>query len=131
MSLAARSGVALPNAANIIGDLEEVCEAAVVCEERLADAFGERLADFDAENAVRCDQQETSARKFAERRLGELGKRLAKYRNEGNIRPIAMTEGLVRKEETQLSGKLDRIARRRFTDPTMIQLAVGVVRVVP
>jgi superfamily II DNA or RNA helicase len=126
---AARAGQALPNAANVLGDMEQICTAAVACEAALSDAFGERLTDFEAENAVRCDQQETSARKFAERRIRELSGRVARFKASGNLRPIAMTEGLIRKEEEELKAKIDRIARRKDVDPTMIPLAVGVIRV--
>jgi hypothetical protein len=127
---AARAGRSLPNAANVLGDMDRICAAAITCETALADAFGERLTDFEAENAVRCDQQQTSAQKFAERRIRELSDRVARFKATGNLRPVAMTEGLIRKEEEQLKAKIDRIARRRDVDPTMIPLAVGVIRVV-
>ena len=42
---------------------------------------------------------------------------------------VAMTEGLIRKEEEQLKAKIDRVSRRRNVDPTMVHLALGVVRV--
>ncbi|WP_042775871.1 SNF2-related protein [Sinorhizobium fredii] len=126
---AARGAQPLPNAANVFESLDEICHAAVTCEEFLADSFGERLSDFDAENKVRCDQQETSAKKHAQRKLSELNQRISRYREEGKTRPIAMTEGLIRKEEEQLRSKVDRVARRRDVDPTMIPLAIGVIRV--
>jgi superfamily II DNA or RNA helicase len=129
ITFAAGAGTAFPNAANVIGGMERVGPAALACEQALADAFGARLADFEAENAARCDQQETSARKFAERRLAELAGRIARFRAAGNLRPIPMTEGLIRKEEEQLKAKLDRVARRKDVDPTMIPLALGIIRV--
>jgi hypothetical protein len=110
--------------------MERICAAAVACDEALADAFGERVTDFEAENAVRCGQQETSARKFAERRIKEFSGRVDRFRASGNLRPIAMTEGLIRKEEEQFKAKIDRIARRKDVDATMVPLAVGVIRVV-
>lgn len=127
---AARLGQPFPNAANVLGDLEHICEAAVCCEEALASAFAEKTKVFEAENAVRCNQQETSARKFAERRIRELSERVAKFRAAGELRPVPMTEGLIRREQDQLEAKLDRIARRRSVDPTMIPLALGVIRVI-
>ena len=130
VAAASHFGTALPNAANILPHTALSYEAAVTCDEVLADAFGERLCDFDAENAMRCDQQETSAKKFAERRLKELNSRIARFRAEDNQRPIAMTDGLIRKEEDQLKAKIDRIARRRDVDPTMVPLALGVIRVI-
>ena len=126
---AARHAALFPNASNMLGSLDAICAGAVKCEQALSDAFGERLSDFYAENTLRCDQQETSARKFAERRITELQRRIDRFRAEQKVRPIAPTEGLIRKEEEQLKVKLDRLARRRDVDPTMSALAVGVVRV--
>jgi SNF2 family DNA or RNA helicase len=129
LAAASQHGAALPNAVNVLPPIDGLCTAAVNCEEVLADAFGERMSDFEAENTVRCDQQETSARKFAQRRIDDLNRRLHKFRSENNTRPIAMTEGLIRKEEEQLQAKIDRVSRRRNVDPTMVHLALGVVRV--
>ena len=109
--------------------MDAVCAGALRCEEHLSNAFGIRLSDFEAENSVRCAQQETSARKFAERRLGELGNRVSRFKSNGTLKAIPMTEGLIRKEEEQLKIKLDRVARRRDVDPTMMSLALGLIRV--
>jgi Helicase conserved C-terminal domain len=129
LTCAARQGKAFPNALNILPAMDSICAAAVTCEECLADSFGDRLSDFEAENKVRCDQQETSARKLAERRLEELNHRISRYRSEGNLRPVAMTEGLIRKEQEQLKQKIQRVEKRRDIDPTMVHLALGVIRV--
>ncbi len=129
ITLAARKGLSFPNALNVIPQIETYCEATVRCEESLADAFGERISDFEAENTVRCDQQETSARKYAERRISELTDRVARFRAQGNVQLIPMTEGLIRKEEEQLTAKVHRIATRRDVDPTMVPLAIGIIRV--
>jgi hypothetical protein len=40
-----------------------------------------------------------------------------------------MTEGLIRKEKEHLKIKLDRVARRREVDPTMMPLALGLIRI--
>lgn len=130
VAVASRKGEVISNAVNVLPEVSTICEAAVACENALESAFGERLEDFEAENKIRCDQQRTSADKLAKRRLDGLQNRISRYRAEGNIRPIAMTEGLMRKEREQLKTKLDRIARREQVDPTMVLLAVGVVRVV-
>nr|CAD6609884.1 DNA/RNA helicase, superfamily II, SNF2 family protein [Rhizobium sp. TCK] len=130
ITVASRAGEKLPNAVNVLPDIEVICNAAVECEEALGDAFSERLSDFEAENKVRCDQQRTSAEKLASRRIEGLKARVARFRAEGNLRPVAMTEGLIRKEEEQLKTKLDRVSRRQQVDPTMIPLAAGVVRVI-
>lgn len=130
VATAARLGAALPNAVNVLGDMDAIQHAADRCEQALGEAFAQRLADFEAENTVRCNQQETSAQKFASRRIDELNQRILRYRLADKIRPIAMTEGLVRKEKEQLQIKLDRVGRKRSVDPTMVPLALGVVRVV-
>ncbi|MBM6395279.1 DEAD/DEAH box helicase family protein [Ochrobactrum anthropi] len=130
VSVAARVGQSLPNAVNILPGARTICESVLVCEEALGDLFGERLADFEAENTVRCNQQRTSAEKLAQRRLADLKSRVQRFRSEGNLRPVAMTEGLIRKEEEQLKTKLDRVNKRLGVDPTMIPLAAGVIRVV-
>src|SRR5207248_1684343 len=129
VTAASRSGEALPNAVNVLPALNDICNGAVGCEEALGEAFGERLADSEAENKVRCDQQRTSAEKLAKRRLEGFRTRIDRFRRQGNLRPVAMTEGLIRKEEEQLRTKLERIAKREQVDPTMSQLAVGVIRV--
>lgn len=129
VTAAARFGSSIPNAQNALGTIDAICEGAVSCEEQLLHSFGERLANFEAENRVRCDQQKTSAQKLAKRRIDGFRSRIEKFRRQGNLRPIAMTEGLVRKEEEQLSTKLARIARRQEVDPTMIHLAAGVIRI--
>ncbi|WP_269930173.1 SNF2-related protein [Aminobacter sp. HY435] len=129
IAFATRSAVPLPNAQNVVGDLQLVSEAAQTCDQSLADAFAERLATFEAENMVRCEQQETSANKFAQRRVDELRGRVQRFRQADNLRLIPMTEGLIRKEEEQLKTKLERIARRRHVEETMVPLAMGIIRV--
>jgi|GEM_PF-4863581 len=129
VTAATRHGRSLPNAANLIGELVDVANVAATCDEVLQLDFAERANDFEAENELRCGQQETTARRFADRRIKELNERLDRFRAQGNMRPIPMTEGLLRKEETQLLAKLARIERRRQTDPTIVPLAVGVIRV--
>ena len=127
---AARRGQPLSNPANVLGDIQRIGNGALSCEEALGDAFGTRLEAFEAENERRCSQQETSARSFAARRMGELRERLARYRAQGKLRPtIPMTEGLLVREETQLQTKLKRIRERRRVDSTLVPLATGVVRV--
>jgi len=126
---AAKNGSLFPNALNVIHDIESYSEAVLLCEENLAEAFGDRIADFEAENSVRCNQQETSARKYADRRIGELKERVLRFKAQGNLKVIPMTEGLIRKEEEQLSAKVRRIAMRRMIDPTIVPLAVGIIRI--
>ena len=126
---AATSGHGFPNAVNLIGDLDAVAEYAKVCDGELGELFKKRTKSFVADNEHRCNQQETSARRFYERRIMELKERIARFRARGSTRAIPMTEGLLRKEEGQLEEKLGRIAGRRTVDPELKQLAAGVIRV--
>lgn len=129
VTTAAKYGQTFPNAVNVIGDAECLKNGAEICDKTLSEAFGKKMLDFEAENTLRCGQQEISARKFADRRVSELQERLARFRAEGNSQPIPMTEGLIRKEEDQLQTKLARVDQRRLVDPTLVRLAVGIVRV--
>ena len=129
VAAAARHGRTFPNALNVLGDLGRVSKGAWRCEEALDHVFDKRRRRFEEENAFRCAQQETSAHNFAGRRVTELRERLARFRAEGKLRPIPMTEGLLSREETQLQAKLHRIRERRRTDSTFAPLATGVIRV--
>lgn len=122
-------GRAFVNAANVLGDLQAIRSSAEECDKALGCAFEERLKDFEAENEHRCNQQETSARKFSDRRTAELKERIERFRAQGKSRLIPMTEGLLRREERQLEEKLDRVAQRRSVDPSLVPLAAGVIRV--
>lgn len=126
---AEKHGRTFVNAANVLGGLQAVRLSAQKCDEVLGCAFEERLKDFSAENEHRCNQQETSARKFSDRRIAELRDRIQRFRAQANSRLVPMTEGLLAKEERQLKKKLDRVAQRRTVDPSLVQLAAGVIRV--
>ena len=126
---ASRSGLPLPNAANVLGDLGVVGGYIQVCEAYLDEQFAEKLGDFEAQNDVRCKQQDTSARKYAERRTGELRRLLERYEERGQERPTRMTKGRIQREEEQLSAKLARIDAFRTVDPTQALLSIGVIRV--
>ena len=126
---AAASGRAFPNAVHLLGNGGGVSDGAAVCDGDLAESFRRRTERFVADNEHRCNQQETSARRFYDRRIAELKERIARFRAQGGSRAIPMTEGLLRKEERQLDEKLSRIEVRREVDPEFKQLAAGVVRV--
>lgn len=129
VTTASREGKALPNAVNLLGSSDAIHGACFKCMEHLLASFGERLKDFEAENTLRCSQQEVSARSFSGRRIVELEQRLQRYVVEGRARLIPMTEGLLNKEKEHLRTKLARIERSRNTDATFADLAVGVIRV--
>lgn len=126
---ASRGAEAMPNAAQVIGDLKSVHDTACKCEQLLDARFSNRFIDFEAENSVRCQQQETGARKYAERRIDELTERVARFRVRGQEKLVPMTEGLIHKEREQLDEKLNRISRHRSVDPTVSLLATGFIRV--
>lgn len=125
----AQEGAAVPNALNAIRDIELVHDLARVCNEMLDERFAWKCDEFEAENTTRCNQQETSARKYTDRRVAELGARLVRFAAEGQEKLIPMTGGLIRREQEQLQEKLSRIASLRIIDPTPSNLAAGLIRV--
>ena len=99
-------------------------------EQMLNDEFADRLDEFELQNTQQCNVQETSARRFSNRRTSELRSRIARFQNEGRKELVPMTEGLLRREESQLATKLDVIQRRRTADGTLAPLSAGVIKVV-
>ena len=125
--LASRNGEIFPNAFNRLKDINSILESVRQCDKALDDQFSDRVKDFEAENEIRCNQQETSAKAFANRKIEELKNRIARYKEEGKEKPIPMTEGLLRTVEERLRRQLERINQRRTVDPTMKQLATGLI----
>lgn len=125
---ASRAGRELPNARNVLGDLSELRATAQFCEETLEQKWADHAEAFEAENALRCQQHETSARKYAERRIADFEQRIARFERDGNQRLVPMTKGLIHREQELLAEKLNRIARSRSVDPTIVVLAAGVIR---
>lgn len=126
---ASRKGMQLPNAQNALGDLGLVADHVDLCEQYLDHEFSDKLADFEAQNEVRCNQQETSARKYTDRRVRELSARVDRFKASGQDRLVPMTEGLIRREQEQLREKLARIQGYREVDPSIAVLSVGIIRV--
>lgn len=126
---ASQSGSNFSNASNLIGNMEEVISGFRTCEEALQDEFEKRLVSFEAENTLRCRQQKTSARNYSNRRLAELKERIERFRNEGKIRPIRPTEGMIHSVELQLQTKLQSIENRKDIDPTCGSVGVGLIRI--
>ena len=126
---AAGWGREFPNAVNLLGGVESVLEGVEVCDAQLMESFQARSQSFGADNEHRCNQQATSARRFYDRRIKELQRRIGRFRMEGRTRAIPMTKGLLNREENLFSEKVRRIERRRTVDPEFRQLAAGVVRV--
>ena len=99
------------------------------CGEMLAESFSQQCEDFELENNARCEQQRTSAEKFATRKLSQLNERIERYEIEGKSRVIPMTKGLIEREERQLKDKLLKIDNSMVIDPTQGELAIGVIRI--
>ena len=126
---AALSGTRWPNA-RLTVPIDDLRDAIDATEQMLNDEFADRLYEFELQNTQRCNIQETSGRRFSNRRTSELRGRIARFQNEGRKELVPMTEGLLRKEESQLATKLDVIRRRRTADGTLAPLCAGVIRVV-
>ncbi len=126
---ATHEGVSWPNAKNLIDDFEAYLEAVSKCEEAIFEEFGRSADDFEADNENRCNVQEESARRFAERRIGNFEQRIENFRINGNERMIPATKGLITKEKADLQVKLGRIRDRRTTDTSSRVLCLGAVLV--
>jgi SNF2 family DNA or RNA helicase len=125
---ASKLGRALPNARNLVADGAILHAAASACDQALGERWAERAEAFNAENEMRCRQQELSARKYADRRISELTQRIARYEQGGKQRQIPMTRGLLTQKRDELAQKLRRIESARIVDPTLALIAAGVIR---
>lgn len=126
---ASRFGKPIPNPANSLPDSTDLATAIRLCEEWLDVRYGRRLDDFEAENSVRCKQQETSARKYADRRIADLRQRIVRFELLGQPRMIPATEGLIRREGDTVNEKLARIHTRRQVDHSTSQLSAGFIMI--
>ena len=129
VSNALQQGGNFPNAKNLLKDVENYVKLLTECGNIMADNFGNQCGDFELENETRCEQQKTSAEKFAERKLSQLEGRIERYEQEGKSRVIPMTKGLIEREERQLKDKLLKIEKSMVIDPTHRELAIGVIRI--
>lgn len=127
---ASHSEQGIPNAKNVFCTPSRTVGAVLECEKFLMNNVKIKFDDYEAENALRCDQQETSARRFFERRSTELSERLEKFRSQDKQRLIPPTEGLLNKQKLLLETKLSRIDQNRRTDRSFVPLAAGIIRVV-
>ena len=127
VNAAAREGQPWRNVANAM-DIGSIRKAVECCEQALGDGFDRYTSEFQAENDRRCNGQRTSAERYTKRRIRELDDRLHRFRSENRRRLLPMTEGLVRKERSELNTKLARIETRREVDSSFAELAIGVIR---
>ncbi|HRX82143.1 MAG TPA: hypothetical protein P5307_23915, partial [Pirellulaceae bacterium] len=124
---AARHGAPIPNAAHAIGSINDASEYAALCEAILDDRFSEKCVEFETDNELRCRQQETSAQRYADRRISTFLERIDRFKLQGNDKMIPPTEGLIRRERDHLDQKLSRIAGLREVDLTVSTLATGII----
>ena len=129
VTLAERVGRNFSNVSNLVSKFEEFKLCIQGCEQSLRTEYADKLKAFEAENNLKCRQQETSARNYTSRKLTELNERLERFRSTGRHRLIPMTEGLVRREKEQLSLKLQSIEEQREVDPEFSSVAVGLIRI--
>jgi hypothetical protein len=126
---ASQEGSSWPNAKNLIEDFDAYLEAVSKCENAIFKDFGRLAEDFEADNENRCNVQEESARRFAERRIRNFEQRIENFQINGNERMIPATRGLITKEKADVGVKLGRILDRRKTDTSIRVLCIGVVLV--
>ena len=123
------NGRTIPNASNSLPAAGGVMSAIDVCGEDLDCRFIEKSNDFEAQNALKCSQQLTSARRSAERRMARPKELMNRYDADGNLRMYRMFKGSVDKIETHLRSVEQRVEEMRFVDPTPSDRAWGVIRV--
>jgi hypothetical protein len=107
----------------------EVLELIKDCETSLDNAFGDKVADYDAENASICSQQGRTARRMADRKCAGLEERIENYRKSNKVKMIPALEGQVRAEKARLADILRRIAERSRLNPEQSKVANGVIQV--
>ncbi|MDE0308650.1 MAG: helicase-related protein, partial [Acidiferrobacterales bacterium] len=130
VTLASRYGKTLHNAAKLVGNLDILKSKVEACDAELDEFFGKKCQAVETQNKTRCDQQETSATNYKNRRVMELRERISRYRNQGKINMIPATEGLLKREEDQFALKLKKISEKRKLDSSLEQMAVGFIRVI-
>jgi hypothetical protein len=118
-----------PNAMNRIADFSRVVELIKRCDHALFDAFETARELFIAENEDRCNVQQRSANRFAQRRLAMLQERIQRFEASGNARMIPATKGLLRKAEMELIAKQERILKKRKVDASQLPVCAGVIYV--
>jgi Superfamily II DNA/RNA helicases, SNF2 family len=131
VEVASRSGTSIPNASGIVAEFEHLRACAELCEHDLAARYGDRLADFVAENQARCDQFETGVRAFADRRVADLEDRIQRLRMQGKLRTIPAFEGQIQKALDDREARLRKIDRKHAVDDEMTELLAGIIQVKP
>lgn len=126
---ASRKGAKIPFARLNNEELGRAVGALETCARRLNAEFGDRVEDFELENARRCAQQCTSAQRLADRKIGDLEERARKMEAEGKPLGARLARDQIRKQQETLAGKLARIGRRRELDVGLSEVAGGFILV--
>jgi hypothetical protein len=124
---AARWGKAKLNAANLLGDRDQILALYSDCDDGLEEAFEQASKEFDVENDNRCSIQERSAENYADRRRKQLEDRIQQFQQTDRLRMLPATEGLLNKVNRELETKKRTIHDRRTTELKLIQLAAGII----
>ena len=126
---AAKLGTNFSNAQNLVSEFSDLKTSINQCENALTEEFGNRMDNFEAENNLKCRQQEISARNYSDRQISEFRERIEQYRVRGQQRIIPMTEGKIEKVKQDLNRKLLKIESYKEIDPTSSSVAVGLIRI--
>ena len=126
---ASRRGQRLPHGAVSEKDLRSALKCHERCEDGLGNEFYERLAEFELENEHRASQQRTSAERLAERKIADLDHRIQNLLREGKERGAALFKTQIDKQKEYLEAKLQRIGIGSHVEPTLTDLAGGLVYV--
>ena len=126
---ASRKGVKMPHGRIDDADLSKARSEMQTCIDSLNADFGDQIKGFEQENKRRCMQQETSAKRQTERKVGELDARAERMEAENKLRGARLARDQIRKQEEILKMKLDRINRRQKVDIGSSDVACGIILV--
>lgn len=129
VNAATLKGKAWTNAWNLIPDRGGILDVIESIEEELLEKFTEEERTFKEDNDDRCDVQQTSAERFANRRIKMFQDRIKDFEAAGKTKPIPMTVGLLDKEENELGIKQRTIEDHRVVDARPETLCMGMISV--
>lgn len=124
-----RAGRKIPFSSLGNDQLDRALAAVEVCANRLNVEFGDRVEEFELDNARRCAQQRTSAQRLADRKIGDLDERAKRMEAEGKTRGARLARDQIKKQQEILAGKLDRIRRRSELEVGFAEVAGGFILV--
>ena len=121
-------GHSYPNAKNLAGDRKQRERSLQTCMDTLELGISSKYKEFREKNIQFCEQQENSARKYAQRRIARMEETLNKLRSEGK-QTVAATEGRIKMEEQRRDVKLHQIQKRKESERQDAQIVAGIIRV--